>query len=216
MATTTASLDQVKCVLDEKSSSLFLHVSGEDRPHLIAEVSQKLDRAKLYIASMTFNLHLSRQEIGGLSYVPYEMEILARGEFPDLQAAHAEISQHSIFESTEGVDHSERLFSIRHCSMFHLALYTPDQPGLIAWVSNEVSRTRKAGDQSGIGNFVHLLATTVNDGGPQGGTPYFSMRANVAVPNQAVGEAIVQGLHRGAAQRGIESDLWTCDLNKPA
>jgi glycine cleavage system regulatory protein len=73
---TTNRLDKIQCVLDENTSSLLLNATGEDRPHLIAEVSEKLDRQKLYIASMSFNLDIARQEISGLSYVPYEMEVL--------------------------------------------------------------------------------------------------------------------------------------------
>lgn len=194
--------------LNDAEGSLLLKVSGEDRPKIIADVAGKLEEQRLYVASITFGLTLPSQD-------RFVMEILAKGERNDLLSVKTSVEGGSLVSESTAGDVSQRRIDWPTAHIFHLSLYTPDREGLTAKLSRIVGKRRETEDPNICpnGSFVHLLGITHNAGGPQGATPYFSLRANVATESLAIQEEIIESLHRYAAEAGIGDDLWTRDLN---
>lgn len=208
--------DTLKSVFDENSAGLYLNLRGEDRPNLIAQVTRLLDHERLYIATMTFNLMVSRYEFAGSGLVPYEMDILAKGDPQALQRVDSQIHAGKFLNQELLDSHRLPTLALATTRMFHLAVQTPDHPGIIAQLSEAVGRVRRFEDRETSGSFVHLIANTHNDGGPQGGTPYFNLRANIAAISLEIKEAIIGDLKKTAEQEGFGRDLWTCTLDHPA
>lgn len=210
--------DQIHFRLEDSATGLFLNLTGEDRPKLIAEVARFLEDQSLYVASMSFHLLLTRQEIEGHRFTSYDLDVIARGGTDELHQATDRLEAGELARRLEQSDvEGSRLHPIPfpHVSMFHLALYTPDRPGITARLAEEIGKSRPLPKDAVNGSFVHLLAHTYNDGGPQGGTPYYSLRANVATPSPQAQKIIVDSLHRVAAEQGMEGDLWTHNLDRP-
>lgn len=195
--------------LNDAEGSLLLKVSGEDRPNIIAEVAGKLEEQRLYVASITFGLTLPSQD-------RFMMDVLAKGERGDLLSVKTGVEGGSLVSEPADGDPSQRRIDWPTAHIFHLSLYTPDQEGLTAKLSRIVGKRREtnASNVCPNGSFVHLLGITHNAGGPQGATPYFSLRANVATESLGIQEQIIEDLHRYAEDEGIGNDLWTRDLNK--
>jgi len=195
--------------LNDAEGSLLLKISGEDRPNIIAEVTGALEERKLYVASITFGLMLPSQD-------RFSMEILAKGGKEDLLSVKGMVESGSFLEQASDAEAASRAINWPTARMFHVALYTPDQEGLTARLSRIVGKRRDSDEpnQCPNGSFVHLLGVTHNGGGAQGATPYFSIRANVAVESALIQEQIVEDLHEWADEEGIGNDLWTRDLNK--
>jgi hypothetical protein len=94
--------------------------------------------------------------------------------------------------------------------MFHIGLSTPDRAGIVAAISRIVGSPA----QTSPGTFVHLLGITENSGdSAQGGTPYFSLRANVAAENRAARDAIMNQI-KNARDLGFADDLWVVPIDR--
>jgi hypothetical protein len=196
------SIDAIR--LDSASKSLLLRAHGMDRSGIIAEVTGQLELHKLYVASITFNLVLPNQN-------QFEMEILAKGSLSDLQHVSQLIDTGEFWQSSEPVT-AENIHWPTAC-MFHVALNTPDCSGLIAHISEIVGKHRGGDTGMDSGSFVHMVGITYNSGGAQGGTAYFSMRANIATRSLAIQQQIEADLRQWAQSNDIENDLWIRDLN---
>ena len=189
---------------DSTAKSLLIRVHGADRAGLIAEVSGQLETQKLYVASITFNLLLPEQN-------QYEMEILAKGDLPDLHEVKNLIELEEFWQLASSSE--EACIYWPTAFMFHVALNTPDCEGLIASISEIVGKPREADFRSKGGSFVHMVGITHNSGGAEGGTAYFSMRANIATQAAEIQEQIEAHLRAWAKENDIEEDLWIRDLN---
>ena len=194
---------------DSRTGDLDLQFRGEDRPGVISLVTGKLDSLGLYVASITFNLVLPSQD-------QYAMEILAKGDQARLSDVVFLVEAKEFLTS---VAEEQKLISIpwQTAYQFHLSLATPDRPGLTAKVADIVGKPRKT-TSPGVcpsGSFVHLVGITHNSAGPEGGTPYFSLRANVATQALDVQDQIMQHLQEWARKNQIEDHLGMQDLNNP-
>ena len=188
---------------DSVANALQIRGSGPDRAGVIAGVTEELEKYGLYVASITFNLLLSEQN-------QYEMEICAKGEQDHVQQVSRSIEAGEFWQpaAAEGPNiHWPTAF------MFHIALYTPDREGLIAQVSKIVRQARETDLPNKGGSFVHMVGITDNSAGAEGGTAYFSMRANVATQGIEVQQQIEAHLRTWAEEHDIEEDLWIRDLN---
>jgi len=190
--------------LDTAARSLVIQVKGPDRVGVIAEVTGQLEVQNLYVASITFNLTMEDQD-------QYEMEVLAKGDLADLRNV-ARLIETGEFWQPGDASEAERVYWPT-ARMFHVALNTPDREGLIAKISEIVGRPREMDSRIRNGSFIHMIATTTNSGGAQGGTAYFSMRANIATQTSQVQEQIEADLRAWAEESGIVGDLWIRDLN---
>ena len=199
--------DQINCVLDDANQCLHLSLRGEDRPGLISKVTRRLDECRLYVASMTFHLRLAGKETIQHGIVPFEMQIVARGDQADLGATHERISAEGLFKDLPAPVQAASLGSLQNAAMMQLRLYTPDRPGLTAMISETVAREPEPATGRGGGNFIHLLAATYNDGGPQGGTPFFMLCGQVAAADIEVARGIESALNAMAVKRGLDGDL---------
>lgn len=199
--------DQVNCVLDDANQCLHLSLRGEDRPQLISRVTRALDQSQLYVASMTFHLRLASKEAVVHGVVPFEMQVIAKGSPENLRDTHEKISSESLINQLPRPTDGPNLGSLQNATMMQLRLYTPDRAGLTAMISEAVANEYSTGSSSGAGNFIHLLAATYNDGGPQGGTPYFVLCAEIAAPDLEIAKAIKEGVLNTARTRGIEGDI---------
>jgi predicted amino acid-binding ACT domain protein len=191
---------------DPATKSLVVRVHGKDRSGIIAEVAGRLEEHKLYIASISFNLALPSQD-------EYEMEILAKGESQDLYAV-VYLIESKDFLPQDLQPHALRIHWPT-ARMFHLALHTPDKEGLTAKISSIVGKYRETTSRSVFsnGSFVHMVGITHNSGGTDGGTAYFTLRANIATETPEVQEEIMSHLKEWARKYGIEGDLRVWDLN---
>ena len=189
---------------DSATKSLLFRARGMDRPGVIAEVTGLLEIQRLYVASITFNLLLPDQN-------QYEMEILAKGAMHDLQNVNNLIDNKE-FWRPDTISEGEYIYWPT-ANMFHVALNTPDCEGLIAKISEIVGKPRETDLRNKSGSFVHMVGITYNSGGTQGGTPYFSMRANIATQTMEVQKQIESHLRAWAKNNHIEGDLWIRDLN---
>jgi hypothetical protein len=189
---------------DSTAKSLLIRAHGMDRPGVIAEVTGRLEIQKLYVASITFNLTLPNQN-------QYEMEIVAKGALPDLHNVN-HLIEIKRFWRPKAISAGERIYWPT-AFMFHIALNTPDSEGLIAKISEIVGKSRETDLRDKRGSFVHMVGITYNSGGAQGGTAYFSMRANIATQTLEIQEQIEADLLTWAKENHIEGDLWIRDLN---
>ena len=189
---------------DPQTRSLLFRCTGHDRAGLVAQVTGILERENLYVDSISFNLGLPRQD-------RYKMEVLTKGAIEDLQTIHARIQSQQLLSA----ETPARRVSVYWPTalMFHLALNTPDREGIIAQISEIVGQHRDIDSPYQNGSFVHLIGMTHNSGGPEGGTAYFSVRANVATQSLKVQKAIESHLTDWSRELHVESDLWICDLN---
>lgn len=195
--------------LDPRREELELQLRGHDRTHLIADVANRLEECGLYVAAIAFNLGLPTRD-------DYSLEVLAKGTREHLAQAADLVEHGELLTPTEGAEAS-RLDWLGAPS-FHLALSTPDRPGLTAKIASIVGKRRTTRTPLACprGSFVHLLGATQNCGGPQGGTPYFTLRATVACPTHEVLAQIFADLQDWAHKAGIEGDLFLQDLTTPA
>ena len=172
--------------LDEPNRSLRFHCHGRDRAGLVAQATGLLEAAKLYVDSITFNLVLPGQD-------NYEMEILAKGDLRQLNQIYDRIKANRFLDPVGAAGRVSIYWPTAY--MLHIGLNTPDREGIIAKISEIVGRHRDTNSPFKNGSFVHLIGMTHNSGGPEGGTAYFSVRANVASQSLDV-------------QQQIETDLW--------
>lgn len=206
MATLTELQDQITVKsLDPRREELELQFRGSDRTHLIADVASRLEEHGLYVAAIAFNLGLPTRD-------EYSLEVLAKGTRDDLAHAARRLEEGDFLPAPEGAEAARLDWLGAPC--FHLSLSTPDRPGLTAKVAAIVGkrRTTRAPLACPRGSFVHLLGATSNCGGPQGGTPYFTLRATVACPNHEVLVQIFADLQDWAQRAGLEGDLFLQDL----
>jgi len=191
--------------LDPRREELELQLRGHDRTHLIADVTKRLEECGLYVAAIAFNLGLPTRD-------EYTLEVLAKGTRDDLARANRLIEREDFLAPAER-DLGARLDWLG-TPTFHLALSTPDRPGLTAKIASIVGKRRSTRTPLACprGSFVHLLGATLNCGGPQGGTPYFTLRANVACPSHEVLLQIFADLQDWAHKTGLEGDLHLQDL----
>ena len=189
---------------DVQDHSLLFRASGRDRAGLVAQVSGELEAEKLYVDSISFNLVLPRQD-------QYEMEILTRGDLPGLNKIHDQIQENQFLTPTGSAGRVSIYWPTAY--MLHLGLNTPDREGIIAKISDIVGQYRDTDAPFKNGSFTHLIGVTHNSGGPEGGTAYFGVHANIACQSLDVQHAIEQGLMTWAKDWGIEQDLWLRDLN---
>lgn len=174
--------------------ALHLVARGDDRPGIIAEVTGFLEAEGLYVESIGFNLISPEQD-------KFAMELVAKGTARGVEKCHLG------FEANwPGKREERRAAAIRwtRASMFHIGLNTPDRAGIVAAISKVVG--------AGGGSFVNLLGAIENSGdSAEGGTPYFSLRANVAAESSAAAKKLMEQL-KG---QGFGADLWTVSLDRP-
>lgn len=202
----TAELRDVIAVksFDPRREELELQFRGHDRAHLIADVASRLESCGTYVAAIAFNLSLPTRD-------EYTLEVLAKGTCQELAEAARLVESGDFLSPAE--EETARLQWLG-APTFHLALSTPDRPGLTAKIARIVGKPRSTRTPLACprGSFVHLLGATNNSGGPQGGTPYFSLRANVACPSHDVLVQIFADLQDWAQKTGLEGDLFLQDL----
>lgn len=189
---------------NRQDRSLLFRCSGRDRVGLVAQVTGILERNNLYVDSISFNLVLPRQD-------HYEMDILARGALTDLQTVETQIQQGQLFEVMSPLNRVSIYWPT--ALMSHIAIHTPDREGIIAKLSEIVGEYRDVDSPYNRGSFVHLLGMTHNSDGPEGGTAYFSVRANVACQSLKVQQAIAAHVLEWAQAWNFESGLNIVDLN---
>jgi len=184
---------------------------GEDRPNIIAEVTGFLEAEGLYVSSIVFNLTSPEQD-------QFAMEIVARGAEVKLEKCRMALEADWPLAGEAGENRWPKIRWER-AWMFHIGLSTPDRAGIVAGISRIVGKPRleKVGRNAAVtGTFVHLLGITDNSGdSAQGGTPYFSLRANVAAETREARDAIVEQLKGAAAEQGFGDDLWVTALDQP-
>lgn len=176
-----------------EGDELQLIARGEDRPNIIAEVTGFLESEGLYVASIGFNLTSPEQD-------QFSMELVGKGPQRNLEKCQLALDANWPVKSEEG----RRWPKIRwaRASMFHIGLNTPDRAGIVAAISKVVGGSG--------GTFVHLLGTIDNSGdSAEGGTPYFSLRANVATESPSATAEIIKRLN----EQGFGSDLWAVPLD---
>ncbi|MCB9502379.1 MAG: hypothetical protein H6696_10595 [Deferribacteres bacterium] len=191
-------------IFDTKDKSLLLEAKGMDRSGIIAEITGQLEFYRLYVASITFNLVSPGQN-------HYELEVLAKGSESDLEKVYTLIKEQKFWQPEKLPERDNIYWPTAF--MAHVALHTPDREGLIADISEIVSKVRESDSPIHNGSFIHMVGITHNSGGSHGGTAYFSMRANIATQSKAVQDQIETHLWNWAKEHGIEGDLWVRDLN---
>jgi hypothetical protein len=186
---------------------LHLRVTGPDRPNLIAEATAHLEEHRLLVEAITFNLLLPSEH-------RYVMEIVARGELDDIQETRLLIDAKELLPQPMLPDRSFHWPSV---NMLHLAFDTPDAIGLIAQVARLVGQPRETHgrDICPCGSFVHLMGILHDSGGPQGGTGYFALRANIAAETPEIRDDIAAHLLAWAKETERDRDVWTCSLDRP-
>ena len=190
--------------LDIQNRSLLFRVGGQDRAGVVAKVTGLLELQHLYVEAIQFNLILPEQN-------QFEMEILTKGALEDLTCIQDRIQANQFLQPASSTQNTYLYWPQAY--MMHLALNTPDQEGLIARISNIVSTPRDTSIPFSAGNFVYLVGITHNSDGPQGGTAYFSVRANIASQSLEVQHQIQNHLLEWANESCIEEDIWIRDLN---
>ena len=192
--------------LDTNDRSLLFRVHGRDRSGIVAQVAGLLETEKLYVDSITFNLVLPRQD-------QYEMEILARGDLGALNNIYDRIQSNHFLEPMGAAGRVSIYWPTAY--MFHIGLNTPDREGLIAKISEIVGMHRETDSPFKNGSFTHLIGMTHNSDGPEGGTAYFGVRANIASQSLEVQHEIESDLKAWAQHENIGDHLWLVDLNSP-
>ncbi len=198
---------------NEGREELVLRCHGNDRPGIISAIAGGLEANRLYVESIVFNLLLPATN-------QCEMHLTARGSIADLRAVLVAVETAGFLAGDDGAPAGGLRIHWPEAQMFHVALMTPDRPGLVAKIASIVGQRRDlapaARQQAAAGSFVHLIGLTHNSAGPHGGTAYFSLRALVATQTLALQRQIEHHLRAWAKQEGIEDDLWLVDLNRPA
>lgn len=189
---------------DLEDRSLLFRAHGRDRAGLVAQAAGLLEAERLYVDSIAFNLVLPRQD-------RYQMEILARGQTTGLNKIYDRIKANQFLEPVSPAGRVSIYWPTAY--MLHLGLNTPDREGIIAKISEIIGQPRDTDSPFKNGSFTHLIGMTHNSGGPEGGTAYFSVRANIASQSLDIQHQIEQGLQNWAQDWGIEQDLWLRDLN---
>ena len=190
--------------LSERRDELFLVARGEDRPNIIAEVTGFLESEGLWVSSIAFNLTSSEQD-------QFSMDIVAKGPQRGLEKCHLAFDSDLPLPGKQTIA-GANWPKIRwaRASMFHIGLNTPDRAGIVASISRLVGSPA----QSSPGTFVHLLGITENSGdSAQGGTPYFSLRANVAVENRAARDGLINQI-KTSKDLGFADDLWIVPIDR--
>jgi len=186
------------------NGSVTIHVQGSDRAGIIAGATEFLEANGLYVESITFNLVLPRHD-------EYEMGIVARGNRRGIEEVGDLIGRNQfLLPAGEGEPVRIHWPTAYLC---HVALHTTDRAGLTAEISRIVDKSRDVSSREQKGSFVHLVGITHNSAGVQGGTPYFSLRSNIATKSPSVQNQIISDLEDWARRNEIESDLWIRDLN---
>lgn len=192
--------------LSERRDELFVVARGEDRPNIIAEATGFLETEGLYVSSIAFNLTSPDQD-------EFSMEIVAKG--PERNLERCQMALDSGWEVGAKEPPHARWPKIRwaRASMFHIGLNTPDRAGIVAAVSKVVG----GAGEGATGNIVHLLGIIDNSGdSAQGGTPYFSLRANVATVTPQNRDTVIHRVKKAAAgELGFGDDLWIIPLDQP-
>jgi len=186
---------------------LHLRITGPDRPNLIAEATAYLEKYRLLLETITFNLLLPSEH-------RYVMEIVARGELDDIQETRL-LSDSSEFLPRPMMP--DRSFHWPSVNMLHLAMNTPDAIGLTAQVARLVGQPRETHghDVCPCGSFVHLMGILHNSGGPGGGTAYFALRANIAAQTPEIRDEIAAHIEAWAKKNERDRDVWTRSLDRP-
>ena len=202
--------DSFEARVDETGQQprLHLRITGPDRPNLIAEAASHLEKHKLLIETITFNLLLPGEH-------RYVLEIVARGELEEIRATRLLIDSKELLPGPMAADRS---FHWPSAKMLHLAMDTPDDVGLTAKVARLVGKPRdtQGQDVCPSGSFVHLMGILHNSGGPQGGTAYFALRANIAAQTTEIRDDIAAHIKAWAKKNDRERDVWTCSLDRPS
>jgi len=187
---------------------LHLRITGPDRPNLIAEATTHLEEHKLLIETITFNLLLPSEH-------RYAMEIVARGTREEIDQTRLLADSKELLPKSTDADLSFHWPSAR---MLHLAMDTPDDVGLTAKVARLVGKPRETQgrDVCPSGSFVHLMGILHNSGGPQGGTAYFALRANIAAQTPEIRDDIAAHIKAWAEKNDRDGDVWTCSLDRPS
>lgn len=201
--------DSFEARLDQTGPQPRLHVrvTGPDRPNLISEATTHLEKHNLLIETITFNLLLPSEH-------RYLMEIVARGELDDIHDTRMLIDAKELLPQPPVADRS---FHWPSANMLHLAMDTPDAVGLTAKVARIVGKARETNgaDICPSGSFVHLMGILHESGGPQGGTAYFALRANIAAQAPEIRDDIAAHLEAWAKDNDRDRDVWTCSLDRP-
>lgn len=188
--------------ISESRDELFVVARGEDRPNVIAEVTGFLESEGLYVSSIAFNLTSPEQD-------QFSMDIVAKGPQRALEKCALAFDSDLPLAGKQGAAAKYPKIRWARASMFHIGLTTPDRAGIVASIS------RIVGAQTSPGTFVHLLGITENSGdSAQGGTPYFSLRANVATENPAARDNIIKQL-KTSKELGFGDDLWIVPIDRP-
>ena len=194
--------------LSERRDELFVVARGEDRPNIIAEATGFLEKEGLYVSSIAFNLTSPDQD-------EFSMEIVAKGPERNLERCQLAFESGWAIGGKEEARQSWPRIRWARASMFHIGLNTPDRAGIVASISKIVGAsdgTRNAD----TGNIVHLLGIIDNSGdSAQGGTPYFSLRANVATETRKSRDAVIDRLKKASHELGFANDLWIIALDQP-
>ena len=198
--------------LNERRDELFVVARGEDRPNIIAEVTGFLETEGLYVNSIAFNLASPAQD-------QFSMEIVAKGPAQKLQKCHLALDSDWPLDRKSELENKWPKIRWARAWMFHIGLNTPDRAGIVAGISRIVGKPHpdKVGPNAAVtGTFVHLLGTIDNSGdSAQGGTPYFSLRANVATETREIRDEIIDQLKRASNEQGLGDDLWIVPLDAP-
>jgi predicted amino acid-binding ACT domain protein len=185
--------------LSERREELFVVARGEDRPNIIAEVTTLLEAEGLYVSSIAFNLTSPQQD-------HFSMEIVARGPDRTLEKCLLALESDIPLPGIEQAKAQWPKIRWGRAHMFHIALNTPDRAGIVAAISRVVGKSN--------GTFVHLLGITENSGdSPEGGTPYFKLRANVAAETKSTAATIIDQLKRSSKTENFGDDLRIITLD---
>jgi hypothetical protein len=99
--------------------------------------------------------------------------------------------------------------------MLYLGLNIPDREGIIAQILEIVGMHRDPNSPFKKGRFTPLIGMTHHSDGPEGGTAYFGVRANIASQSLEVQQSIEVERQEWAQSWNIENDLWLRDLPPP-
>ncbi|MCP3981456.1 MAG: hypothetical protein GY716_19325 [bacterium] len=201
--------DEFKAHVDQAGSQprLRLRITGPDRPNLIAEAATHLEKHRLLIETITFNLLLPDEH-------RYVMEIVARGPLEEIHATRLLVDSEELLPKSTAAD---RTFHWPSASMLHVAMDTPDEVGLTAKVAQIVGKPRDTHGREicPSGSFVHLMGILHNSGGPGGGTAHFALRANIAAQTPEIRDDIAAHVQAWATKNERDRDVWTCGLDRP-
>ncbi len=194
----------------QKNGRIEVAFIGDDRPFLIRETARFFETRNFYIANISFNLTHPDQD-------KYRLDLVVHAPANSAEHLVVELRNGALQKEVRqsGVPASPRLPWFE-AKMIHLHVHVPDQIGVIAKMAEVIGKTREVPDTS-LGrkhaSFVHLIGVTENSGGAGGGTPFFTMRANVAFPDDHVKTEVIDHLGNYRDKHGLGEGIRWYDLD---